>query len=104
MDYFDPFDEFLASLSGDGFDARLASGGGRMQITMDRYGANWEMVRKGWETHVLGEGRTFGSANEAITVLRSETGAIDQDLPPFVIAEDGKPLGTIEDGRQRYPL
>ena len=97
LEYFDPFEEFLASLNGDGFDARIASGGGRMQITMDRYDANWDMVRKGWETHVLGEGRQFATAHEAIETLRLETKAIDQDLPPFVIAKDGKPVGTIED-------
>ena len=98
LDYFDPFEAFLKDLSKDGtFDARIASGGGRMVITMDRYNANWDMVRKGWETHVLGEGRTFDSAHDAIVTLRKETGAIDQDLPPFVIAENGKPVGTIED-------
>lgn len=98
LDYFDPFADYLKSLSDDGFDARIASGGGRMVITMDRYNANWDMVKKGWETHVLGEGRQFASAHEAIETLRAETGAIDQDLPPFVIAEGGKPIGTIEDG------
>ncbi len=99
LDYFDPFAEFLSDLSSDGtFDAKIASGGGRMVITMDRYNANWDMVRKGWETHVLGEGRYFASAHEAIETLRKETGAIDQDLPPFVIAENNKPVGTIEDG------
>lgn len=99
LDYFDPFASFLKDLSSDGtFDAKIASGGGRMVITMDRYNANWDMVRKGWETHVLGEGRYFSSAHEAIETLRAETGAIDQDLPPFVIAENGKPVGTIEDG------
>ncbi len=97
LDYFDPFEEFLAELNDDTFDARIASGGGRMVITMDRYNANWDMVRKGWETHVLGEGRLFPNAHEAIVTLRKESGAIDQDLPPFVIADDGKPVGTIED-------
>lgn len=98
LDYFDPFADFLKELSSDGtFDAKIASGGGRMVITMDRYNANWDMVRKGWETHVLGEGRYFESAHDAIVKLREETGAIDQDLPPFVIAENGKPVGTIED-------
>lgn len=98
LEYFDPFDEFLKKLSADGtFDAKIASGGGRMVITMDRYNANWDMVNKGWQTHVLGEGRYFASAHEAIETLRKETGAIDQDIPPFVIAEDGKPVGTIED-------
>ena len=98
LDYIDPFEEFCAGLSTDGFSARIASGGGRMVITMDRYGANWDMVRKGWETHVLGEGRMFGSPHEAIETLRQETGAIDQDLPPFIVAEDGKAVGTVEDG------
>lgn len=98
LEYFDPFEEFLASLRSDSFDVRIASGGGRMVITMDRYNADWDMVRKGWETHVLGEGRLFSSAHEAIETLRRETKAIDQDLPPFVIADQGKPVGTIEDG------
>ncbi len=98
LDFFDPFEEFCKELSVDGFSARIASGGGRMVITMDRYGANWDMVRRGWETHVLGEGRTFNTPHEAIETLRAETGAIDQDLPAFVIAEDGKPVGMINDG------
>ncbi len=98
LDYFDPFEDFCSQLSTDGFSARIASGGGRMVITMDRYGANWNMVKMGWETHVLGEGRSFSNPHEAIATLREETGAIDQDLPAFVIAEDGKPVGTIEDG------
>jgi len=97
LDYFDPFEKFLADLSDESFDARIASGGGRMVITMDRYNANWDMVKKGWETHVLGEGRKFESAHQAIETLREETGAIDQDLPPFVIEENNKPIGTIED-------
>jgi len=99
LEYVDPFEEFLAGLNqGAGVDYRIASGGGRMFVTMDRYEANWEIVRRGWETHVLGAGRQFGSAREAITTLRSETGAIDQDLPAFVIAEHGKPVGAVEDG------
>ncbi|MGN1121142.1 MAG: 2,3-bisphosphoglycerate-independent phosphoglycerate mutase, partial [Eubacteriales bacterium] len=98
LDYVKPFEEFLAGLNTDGFDAKIASGGGRMNITMDRYEANWSMVEKGWHTHVLGEGRQFASAEEAITAYRAEIGCIDQDLPPFVIAQDGKPVGTVEDG------
>lgn len=98
LDYVDPFEAWLKDLSDEGFDARIASGGGRMVITMDRYEANWSMVEKGWKTHVLGEGRCFASAHEAIVTYRNETGKIDQDLPPFVIAEDNKPVGTVEDG------
>ena len=97
-DYILPFEDFLASLNDSAFDAKIASGGGRMTITMDRYEANWSMVEKGWHTHVLGDGRQFASAIEAYNTLRAETGKIDQDIDPFVIAKDGKPVGTIEDG------
>ena len=98
LDYVCPFEEYLSDLRDDSFDIAIASGGGRMQITMDRYEANWGMVEAGWKTHVLGEGRQFASAEEAITTYRNETKVIDQDLPAFVIAKDGKPVGTIEDG------
>ena len=98
LDYIDPFEAFLADLNKDGVDYRIASGGGRMVITMDRYNANWEMVRKGWEIHVHGNGDMFKSAHDAVVALREKTGAIDQDLPPFVISDDGKtPVGAIED-------
>ena len=98
LDYVRPFEEFMNSLRSSDFDVMIASGGGRMNITMDRYEANWAMVEKGWKTHVLGEGRQFASAEEAITTYRKELKVIDQDLPPFVIAKNGKPVGTIEDG------
>ena len=98
LDYVCPFEEYLDTLRSDDFDIAIASGGGRMQITMDRYEANWGMVEAGWKTHVLGEGRQFASAEEAITTYRNEYKVIDQDLPPFVIAKDGEPVGTINDG------
>lgn len=98
LDYVEPFEEFLKELNDETCDIKIASGGGRMNITMDRYEANWAMVELGWKTHVLGEGRTFGSAAEAIKIYRAESGVIDQDLPPFVISRDGKPVGTVEDG------
>ena len=98
LDYVLPFEEYLNSIRSDDFDIAIASGGGRMQVTMDRYEANWAMVETGWSTHVLGEGRQFASAEEAIKTYRAETGVIDQDLPPFVIAKDGEPVGTINDG------
>ena len=98
LDYVLPFEESIGALRSPEFDIAIASGGGRMQITMDRYEANWAMVEAGWNTHVLGEGRQFASAEEAIRTYRDETKVIDQDLPPFVIAKDGKPVGTINDG------
>ncbi|AVR86973.1 2,3-bisphosphoglycerate-independent phosphoglycerate mutase [Thauera aromatica] len=99
LDYVLPFEAFLKEVSGAGFDARIASGGGRQTITMDRYEANWAMVARGWRTHVLGEGPQFASAGDAVHGLRAQhPGTIDQDLPEFVIADEGKPVGTIEDG------
>ncbi len=98
LDYVEPFEAFLAEVSDKTFDAAIASGGGRMNITMDRYGADWSMVERGWHTHVLAEGPQFETAAEAIKALRAKhPGTIDQDLPPFVIAKDGEPVGKIED-------
>jgi 2,3-bisphosphoglycerate-independent phosphoglycerate mutase len=99
LEYIDPFEAWLKGLNAGGADFRIASGGGRMYITMDRYNADWSMVERGWNTHVLGKGRMFASAHEAIETWRKEIpGIIDQDLKEFVIAENGKPVGTIEDG------
>ncbi len=96
LDYVVPFEKFLASFKSD---YRIASGGGRMVITMDRYGANWDMVKRGWDIHVRGKGDFYPDAVSAIKDLRAKTGAIDQDLPPFVISDDGKtPVGPIKDG------
>ena len=98
LDYVKQLEDVLAELRADGSDYRIASGGGRMQITMDRYEANWPMVEAGWRTHVQGIGRQFASAKEAIETYRAETGCIDQDLPAFVIAENGKPVAKIANG------
>ena len=98
LEYINPFEAFLAELNDASFDAKIASGGGRMTITMDRYEANWAMVEAGWKTHVLGDGRLFSSAAEAVETYRAELKVIDQDLPAFVIGENGKPVGTVEDG------
>ena len=98
LEYVSQLEDVLAQLRADGRDYRIASGGGRMQITMDRYEANWGMVELGWKTHVQGIGRQFASATEAIETYRSETGCIDQDLPAFVIAENGCPVAPIRNG------
>lgn len=77
----------------------IASGGGRMSITMDRYEADWSMVKRGWDHHVLARGRSFPSTEQAIeTLYKEDPKAIDQYLPPFVLSgTDGKPLGEIID-------
>ncbi len=98
LEYVGQLEDVLAQLRTDGCDYAIASGGGRMQVTMDRYEANWGMVEQGWRTHVQGIGRQFASAAEAIETYRAETGCIDQDLPAFVIARDGAPLANIANG------
>ena len=99
LTYVDMLENKLSELNDASFDAKIASGGGRMKITMDRYRANWDMVKAGWEVHVHGSGRAFPSAKAAIETYRAENeGVIDQDLPAFVIAENGQPVGKIEDG------
>ena len=72
LDYIDPFEDYLKGLNAKGADYRIASGGGRMFITMDRYGADWSMVERGWNVHVLGKGRQFASAHEAVETWRKE--------------------------------
>ena len=97
--YVDMLENAMAELNDADFDARIASGGGRMKITMDRYFADWDMVKRGFYTHVYGEGRQFATATEAIGTFRTENpGVIDQDLPAFVIAENGEPVGAMKDG------
>ncbi len=101
LEYVNRLETFLQKLREQArVDYRIASGGGRMKITMDRYEANWDMVALGWKTHVAGEGRKFPSAEAAVKTYRQEQpGTIDQDLPPFVIAdESGNPVGPIRDG------
>jgi 2,3-bisphosphoglycerate-independent phosphoglycerate mutase len=87
-----------AAASGGVF--RIASGGGRMVTTMDRYEADWRIVERGWQAHVLGAARPFPSAGEAIEHLRKEApGISDQLLPAFtVVGEDAAPVGAVRDG------
>ncbi|KAJ4832509.1 2,3-bisphosphoglycerate-independent phosphoglycerate mutase [Turnera subulata] len=90
----------LAQLREKGIDAKIASGGGRMYVTMDRYENDWNVVKRGWDAQVLGEApHKFKSALEAVKKLREEPNANDQYLPPFVIVdENGNPVGPIKDG------
>jgi 2,3-bisphosphoglycerate-independent phosphoglycerate mutase len=83
-----------------GMDYAIASGGGRMKVTMDRYEADWDIVQRGWNAHVLGKGRPFRSASDAMEAVYSEdANASDQYIEAFVICgPDGMPIGTIHDG------
>ncbi|MBZ0252560.1 MAG: 2,3-bisphosphoglycerate-independent phosphoglycerate mutase, partial [Candidatus Methylomirabilis sp.] len=100
LSYLEPTEKLLAELSTSGRDYRIASGGGRMRVTMDRYEADWSVVKKGWDAHVLGVGRPFRSASEAVeTFYKEDPKATDQYLDSFVVVgEDGGPVGAIQDG------
>jgi 2,3-bisphosphoglycerate-independent phosphoglycerate mutase len=78
---------------------RIASGGGRMKITMDRYEADWPMVQRGYRCHTFGEGRAVASAAEAVEKMYAESDAGDQYLGEFVVVDDsGSPVGAMADG------
>ena len=100
LTYVDALEEVLAPI--DALPDRrynVASGGGRMLVTMDRYEADWSIVERGWRAHVLGDARPFPDCRTAIQTFRDEEPGIgDQFLPPFVIADADGPVGRIEDG------
>lgn len=99
LQYFAPLEQRLRELSVDGRDYCMASGGGRMITTMDRYGADWSVVERGWKAHVLGIGRPFSSACEAIRTYYIEDPAMtDQYMESFVVTRNDKPVGVMEDG------
>ena len=96
--YVDKLEEKLEKLQKKGFDYQIASGGGRMITTMDRYEADWDIVARGWQAHVLGESQPFSSAREAILFFREDDpNLIDQYLPPFTIVDQNGPVGKIKD-------
>jgi 2,3-bisphosphoglycerate-independent phosphoglycerate mutase len=79
----------------------VASGGGRMVTTMDRYEADWSIVERGYHAHVLGEGPRFPDSLTAIRTLREQEKTGDQYLSHWVIHDPGdpkRPLIRIGDG------
>ena len=98
LGYVDRLERVLEELRDEHFTGLIASGGGRMYLTMDRYEADWDMVKRGFDCHVHGVGRQFPDAKTAIETQRAETGCIDQDLHEFVIAREGRPVGPIRPG------
>ena len=101
LEYVVPTENKLKDISEQkGLDYGVASGGGRMNVTMDRYNADWRIVKRGWEAHVLGIGRPFPGAAEAIrTYYEEDPDITDQYLDAFVVAgPDGTPVGPIVDG------
>lgn len=99
LEYIGKVEDLMRELNDDSFHAEIASGGGRMLVTMDRYDADWGMVERGWKTHILGDARGFESATEAIETFRQETpGLSDQYIPAWVVTKDGKAVAPIIDG------
>ncbi|MBF0345768.1 MAG: 2,3-bisphosphoglycerate-independent phosphoglycerate mutase [Nitrospirae bacterium] len=99
MTYVTPTEELLNKVRSEkGFDYVIASGGGRMNVTMDRYGADWNIVKRGWDAHVHGIGRQFRSCEEAVNTFYNEN-VDDQYMDAFVIVDDaGNPVGKMQDG------
>ncbi len=93
LNYIRPLEELLKSISNEkGFDYKIASGGGRMITTMDRYQADWSIVERGWKAHVLGDARHFKSAEEAVqTMYDEDPNMTDQYLESFVIVDEFMP-------------
>ena len=73
----------------------IASGGGRMVTTMDRYEADWRIVERGYHAHVLGEGPLFPDALTAISKMREEHPVDDQYLPHWVVQDPEDPASPI---------
>lgn len=101
LDYLGPLEKRLEAVRALGVDARIASGGGRMVVTMDRYESDWAIVKRGWDAHVLADTKAvlpFPSATAAIEKFYAD-GLNDQYLPPFIVVDDaGAPVGPVEDG------
>ena len=101
LDYVLPTQERLKKISEKkGFDYCIASGGGRMKVTMDRYNADWDVVRRGWDAHVKGKGRSFQSAEDAVRTYYAEDPQMtDQYMDSFVVtADENRPVGPIIEG------
>jgi 2,3-bisphosphoglycerate-independent phosphoglycerate mutase len=92
LDFIKPLEALLHGLPAD---CAIATGGGRMRFTMDRYEADWSMVERGWALQVHAQGRRFPSASTAVQTLYAEDADIDdQYLPSFVVGD----FGGIQDG------
>ncbi|KAH7816109.1 2,3-bisphosphoglycerate independent phosphoglycerate mutase (iPGM) [Monocercomonoides exilis] len=110
LKYIDMIEAKLASLAAKGVDAKIASGGGRMYVTMDRYNSDWNIVRRGWNSMVHGIVEEadisdkykgyYHSAREAIEACRAAfPDKKDQYNLPFVIVDEaGSPIGKMKDG------
>lgn len=102
-------DRMEAALAATGRDYKMATGGGRMYVTMDRYESDWAIVQRGYDAMVHGvvkndegvgyKGR-FSSCREAVEEVRKLfPDKTDQNYPPWVIVDDNdEAVGKIKDG------
>lgn len=112
LDYIKPLEEKLQKIMDkhSDYDYQIASGGGRMYVTMDRYESDWGVVKRGWDAHVRGVVKDQEMKNGYKGYYKSAEEAIkhgrecfpkknDQTAPPFVVVDDdGHPVGKIADG------
>ena len=93
--------------SAAGFVAELEDrmrelGTGRIATVSGRYYAmdrdkRWDRVQKAYDNLTTGNGKQFASAVEGIEASYAE-GVNDEFVVPFVVAENGKPVATIQNG------
>ena len=96
LTYVNKLEMILSSYNQNGRDYHIASGGGRMITTMDRYESDWTIVENGWKAHVLGVAENYySSAKEAIENSYINPEINDQIIPPFVITKNNEPLGPM---------
>ena len=63
-----------------------------MSVTMDRYEADWGMVERGYNAHILGEAEhKFTDATVALKTLKTDD-VSDQYIPAFVIVDEAQSL------------
>ena len=98
LSYIKVLNKTILSLINQNIDIKIASGGGRMITTMDRYNADWSIVERGYNAHVHGIGNPFSSIEDAIKIAYQDTSITDQYIEPFVIVENGDPVGKIKNG------
>jgi 2,3-bisphosphoglycerate-independent phosphoglycerate mutase len=104
--YIGELEDYLWSLRAQAIGAgqtrryHIASGGGRMVTTMDRYEADWRIVERGYHAHVNGQGPLYPDAFTAISDLRLRHRVDDQYLPHWVVhapGDDRRPMAQIRD-------
>jgi len=111
--YVHQLEETLREINSKGLDYQIASGGGRMYVSMDRYNADWNMVKRGYDAMIHGTIDTsivpligpnysgyYNTMEEAVLAARKAFPHMDdQSYPPWILTDaEGKPKGKVADG------